>query len=115
MSFCFPSGQLAQLCSDTRLLLGRTSDHEDQFEALVASAEWDGRQAEAALFCAATADANHLRHLLAEQLQRTAASAATVRRLCISAHEQHAAVRQLLANLTGDHPTGAQRTNAVLV
>jgi two-component system cell cycle response regulator DivK len=115
MSLRFPSEQLAALRHDTRLLLERTTDQEDQFEALVASAEWDVRQAEAALFCAATADANHLRHLLGEHLQRTAASAATVRRLCLGARDQHAAVRQLLANLTGDHDAGAQRTNAVLV
>jgi hypothetical protein len=109
------SDQLAALRHDTRELLQRTSDHEDQCEALVASAEWDVRQAEAALFPAATADANHLRHLLAEHLQRTAAAAATVRRLGVGAHEQHAAIRQLLGNLTEDHHAGAHRPNAVLV
>ena len=114
MSLRFPSDQRAALCHDTRLVVERAGDHESQLEALVASAEWDVRQAEAALFSAATSDPNHLRHLLAEQ-QRTAAGAATARRLCISAREQHAAVRQLLANLTGDHYVGAQRANAVLV
>jgi CheY-like chemotaxis protein len=115
MSLRFPSEQLVALRHDTQLALQRTGDHEDQCEALVASAEWDVRQAEAAVFCAATADAKHLRHLLAEHLQRTAASAATVRRLCVCAHKQHAAVRQLLANLTDDHHAGAQRANVVLV
>jgi two-component system, cell cycle response regulator DivK len=115
MSLRSPSEQLADLRHDARLLLEQTADHERQHDALVASAERDVRQAEAALFRASTADPNQLRHLLAVHLQRSAASAATARRLCANAHAQHAAVRQLLAHVADEHHVGAQRTNAVVV
>jgi two-component system, cell cycle response regulator DivK len=115
MSSRLPSELWADLRHDAQRLLERTGDYEGQLEALVASAERDVRQAEAALACAANADPNHLRHLLAVQLHRSAAGAASARRFRVSAHEQHAGMHQLLAHVAGDPRAGAQRTNAVLV
>jgi CheY-like chemotaxis protein len=115
MSLRSPSDQPADLGDDARLLVERTGDLESQLEALVASADRDVRQAEAALSCGANADANHVKHLLAVQLQRSAAGAAAARRVCGSAHELHAAVRHLRAHVAGDHHPSVPRTNAVLV
>jgi two-component system, cell cycle response regulator DivK len=115
MSLRFPSEQLADFRHDARVLIERTADQEGQLEALAASAERDVQHAEAALSHAAACDVNQLRHLLAAQLQRSAAGAETVRRLCVGAQQQHAAVRQLLAHFEGDPGTGVQCPNAVLV
>ena len=54
MSLRSSSEQLADLRDDARLLIERTGDQQVQLEALVASAEWDVTQAEAALLEATT-------------------------------------------------------------
>ena len=113
MSLRSHSEQLADLRGDARLLIERTGDQQVQLEALVASAEREVRQAEAALFQAR--DVNEVRQLLSAQLHRSAAGAATARRLCVSARQQHAAARELLAHLGDDHGPGPQRPHAVLV
>jgi two-component system, cell cycle response regulator DivK len=113
MSLRSPSEQLADLRDDARLLIERTVDQQVQLEALVASAEWDVRQAEAALFQAR--DVDEVRRLLSAPLHRSEAGAATARQLCVSARQQQAAARQLLAHLGDDHGPGPQRPNAVLV
>jgi two-component system, cell cycle response regulator DivK len=113
MSLRSPSEQLADLRDDARLLIERTVDQQAQLEALVASAESDVRQAEAALFQAR--DVDEVRRLLSAQLHRSEAGAATARRLWASGRQQHAAARQLLAHLGDDHGPGPQRPNAVLV
>jgi CheY-like chemotaxis protein len=58
---------------------------------------------------------DEVRRLLSAQLHRSEAGAATARRLCVSARQQHAAARQLLAHLGDDHGSGPQPPNAVLV
>ena len=113
MSLRSSSEQLADLRHDARLLIERTDDQQVQLEALVASAEWDVRQAEAALFQASDMDQG--RRLLSAQLHRSEAGAATARRLWVSARQQHAAACQLLAHLGDDHGPGPQRPTAVLV
>ena len=107
-----PPEQLADLRDDARLLIERTGDQQVQLEALVASAEWDVTQAEAAL--SEATDVDEVRHLLSAQLHRSEAGAATAR-LCGSARQQHAAARQLLAHLGDVHGPVPQRPNAVLV
>ena len=56
MSLRSPFEQLADLRDDARLLIEQTGDQQAQLEALVASAESDVRQAEAALFQAGDVD-----------------------------------------------------------
>jgi two-component system, cell cycle response regulator DivK len=109
-----PSEQLVDLRQDVQLLIERTRDQEGQLEALVASAERDTHEAEAALSHAADPNVD-IPHLLAAQVQRSAAGAATARRLCVGAHEQHAAARQLQAHLGGDQRWGTQCAHGVLV
>src|ERR671913_250473 len=99
MSLQSPSEQLVHLRDDVQLLIECTFDQEGQLEALVASAERDVRQAQAAVSDAANAEVDEVRRLLAAQLQRSAAGAATARRLCVDAHRQHTAARQLLEHL----------------
>jgi two-component system, cell cycle response regulator DivK len=113
MSLRSSSEQLADLRDDARLLIERTGDQQVQLEALVASAEFDVRQAEAALFQAGDVDQG--RRLLSAQLHRSEAGAATARRLWVSARQQHAAACQLLAHLGDDHGPRPQRPTAVLV
>ena len=115
MSLGSPSERLADLRHDARLLIERTGDQEGQLEALAASAQRDVQHAEAAVSHATDLDVDQIRHLLSAQLQRTMAGAATVRRLCVSAHQQHAAARQLLARLGGEYRGSAHCPNAVLV
>jgi CheY-like chemotaxis protein len=116
MSLPFAFQQLAELRHDARLLIERADDQEGQLEAFVAAVERDMRHAEAAISHAADdLDADEVQHLLFAQLQRSAAGAAAARRLLNSAHQQHAATRQLLAHLDRDHSIGAQRPTAVLV
>jgi CheY-like chemotaxis protein len=115
MSHLLPPDQFAQLRDDAQLLIRGTGDHEGQLEALVAMSEADVRHAEASIAHAADLDLDDVRHLLAAQLQRSAASAVTARRLCASAHQQHAAARRLLKRLGDDRGTAAQWPNAVLV
>jgi CheY-like chemotaxis protein len=115
MSLQFDPDQLADLRDDAQLLIRGTGNHEGQLEALVAVSEGDVRHAEAAISHAADLDLDDVRHLLAAQLQRSAASAATARRLCASAHQQHAAACRLLKHLGGDRGVATQCPNAVLV
>ena len=98
-----------------RLLVERTGEQEDQLKALVATAERDVRHGEAALSQSTDADVNHVRNLLSVQVQRSAAGAASARRICVSAHQQHAAARQLLTHLGGDCRAGDVHLHAVLV
>jgi CheY-like chemotaxis protein len=56
-----------------------------------------------------------VQRLLAAQLQRSAAGAATARQLCAGAHQQHAAASQLLAHLDAGQRELTQCSNAVLV
>lgn len=115
MSLRFTSEQLADLRHDARILIERAGDQEGQLEALVVAAERDIRQAEAAVSHSTDLDLDEIRHLLSAQLQRSTAGAATVRQLCVGAHQQHAAARRLLAHLDRDHGAGAPCPHAVLV
>jgi len=115
MSLRFTSEQLSDLRHDARLLIERVGDQEGQLEALFAAAERDVLRAKEAVSHAAHLDLDHIRQLLSAQLQRSTAGAATVRQLCVGAHQQHASARRLLAHLGGAESAGARRQNAVLV
>jgi CheY-like chemotaxis protein len=115
MSLGLPPDQLADLRDDAQLLIRETGDHEGQLDALVAVSDGDVRHAEAAISHAADLDLDDVRHMLAAQLRRSAASAATARRLRASAHQQHAAACRLLTHLGGDRAGAPQYPNAVLV
>jgi two-component system, cell cycle response regulator DivK len=116
MSLRFASEQLAHLRQDAQLLIDRTGDQEGQLEALVAAAEGDLRQAEAAVSRAADAlDVGEVRHLLSGQVERRAAGAATAKRLLAGAHQQHAAACRLLEDLNGGRSVRAESPNGVLV
>ena len=115
MSLQSDDDQLTELRRYARLLVERTGEQEDQLEALVASAERDVHQGEAALSQSTGADVNHVRKLLSTQVQRSAEGAASARRICVSAHQQHAAARQLLTHLDGDGRGDGERPHAVLV
>jgi two-component system, cell cycle response regulator DivK len=114
MSLRSHSDQLAQVRHHARLLVEHAGAHEAELEALVAAAERDVQLAEAAL---SRLDANlvEVRPLLSARLRRSVAGAATVRRLCVDAHQQHAAARQLLAHLGAHHTPDAPCPEAVLV
>jgi len=91
MSLRFAREQLVDLRHHAQRLIDRAGDHEGQLEALVASAEGDVRQAEAAVSHAAQdLDVGDVRHLLSGQLDRSAAGAAAAKRLLAGAHHQHA-------------------------
>jgi len=110
-----PSERLANLCLDARLLIEQAGDHEAQLEALLAAAEGDTRQAEAAMAHSADLGMDEVQHLLSQQLQRSSAGVAAARRICVGAHQQHAAAQRLLADLEGHQIAGATSSNAVLV
>jgi CheY-like chemotaxis protein len=110
-----PSEQLARLHDNARLLTDHAREQEAELEALVASAERDVRQAESALSRAGDRGVDEVRHLLSAQLQRSVADAASARRLCDGAHQQHAAACRLLASLGSDDAAPPQRPTAVLV
>jgi len=110
-----PSERLANLCLDARLLIEQAGDHEAQLEALLAAAEGDTRQAEAAMAHSADLGMDEVQHLLSQQLQRSSAGVAAARRICVGAHQQHAAAQRLLAHLEGHQLADATSSNAVLV
>ena len=110
-----PSERLANLCLDARLLIEQAGDHEAQLEALLAAAEGDTRQAEAAMAHSADLGMDEVQHLLSQQLQRSSAGVAAARRICVGAHQQHAAAQRLLAHLEGHQIADATSSNAVLV
>jgi|GEM_PF-15987 CheY-like chemotaxis protein len=110
-----PSERLANLCLDARLLIEQAGDHEAQLEALLAAAEGDTRQAEAAMAHSADLGMDEVQHLLSQQLQRSSAGVAAARRICVGAHQQHAAAQRLLADLEGHQIADATSSNAVLV
>jgi two-component system cell cycle response regulator DivK len=114
MSIQSQSEQLAHLRHHVRLLVERTGDHNDRVEELAASAERDLLRVETAASHATTADVDEARALLSAHLRQTAAGVATARRLCVSAHAQHAAACRLLADLDEGH-ADRRRPNAVLV
>ena len=107
--------RLADLLHDARLLMEQAGDQEAQLEALVGAAERDTRDAEAAVSDSADLGMAEIHELLSLQVQRSAAGAAAARRICIAAHQQHAAAQRLLAHLDGDQIAGGQSSNAVLV
>jgi CheY-like chemotaxis protein len=115
MSLRFPPDQFADFRDDAQLLIRGTGDHEGQLEALVAASDGDVRHAKAAISHAADLDLDDVRHLLVAQLQRSAASAATARRLCASAHQQHAAACRLMKHLGGDGDAATQCPNAAVL
>jgi two-component system, cell cycle response regulator DivK len=116
MSSQFAFERLADVRHDAQLLIERTDDQQDQLEALVAAAEGDVRQAEAAASHADHLDVDDLRHLLSAQFERSLAAAAVARCLLAGAHEQHAAARRLLADLRdGDYAAGERSSQTVLV
>lgn len=104
-------------------LVDRAGMHENDLQALVATADMHIRHAEEALSDAV--DATHgrgeyLRAVLRTQLQQSQDDAATARKLCAGAHVQHEAAGLLLAHLDGDrfaqHRTEPhRRIDAVLV
>jgi two-component system cell cycle response regulator DivK len=116
VSLRFASEQLADLRHDTQLLIDGAGEQEGQLDAFVAATERDVRSAEAAVTHAAHhVHVDEVRQLLSAQLERSAAGAATTKRLLAGAHRQHAAACRLLALLDGSRPAGAQCANAVLV
>ena|SRR5688500_12907945 len=116
MSLRFASEQLAELRHDAQLLIERAGDQEGQLEALVAATHGDLRHAEAAVSQSAVdLDVGDVRHLLSDQLERSAAGAAAAKRLLAGAHHQHAAACRLLEDLNGGRSARAGRPNAVLV
>jgi two-component system, cell cycle response regulator DivK len=115
MSLRFPE-QLADLRHNAWLLTERADDQEGQLEVYVAAAERDVRHVEAAISQAADAlTVDEVRHLLSEQLARSAAGAAAARRLLVGAHEQHAEACRLLGHLDDARSTGVPGRDAVLV
>jgi len=58
---------------------------------------------------------DEVQHLLSQQLQRSSAGVAAARRICVGAHQQHAAAQRLLADLEGHQIADATSSNAVLV
>lgn len=115
MSLHFNDEQLAELRHCAQQLIKRSGEHEDQLETLVASAEGDVQHADAAFSQATDSDANQLRELFSAQVQRSGAGAAAVRRLCVTARQQHAVARQLLTRLGVDRSAGEKYPHAVLV
>src|SRR6476620_10027748 len=116
MAFRSASDRLTNVRKDAQLLLQRAEDQEDQLEALVAAADGDLLNAEAAVSDAADRlDVAEVRHLLSAQFDRSAAGAAGARRLLAGAHQQSAEVRQLLTHLNSDHNRGMPLQSAVLV
>jgi two-component system, cell cycle response regulator DivK len=114
MSIQSLSEQLASLTHHARLLVERTGDYTDLVEQQAASAERDLRRVETAASHATTADVDEARSLLSGHVRQTAAGAAIARRLCVSAHAQHAAACRLLADLD-ERSADGRRPNAVLV
>jgi two-component system, cell cycle response regulator DivK len=121
MSLSFSSGQPASIRDEARVLAERASDYKRHAESLVAAAEANVRDAEAALSDAL--DATHgcvdrLRSLLGTQLQQSLVGAATARQLCVGAREQQIAADQLLLHLDDSSIDGGRtepRDDAVLV
>src|SRR5579872_6762544 len=114
MSPRLSSEQLADLRQDALLLIEQAREHVAAVEALVAATERDTREAKAAVSHIADLG-TEIRDLLSQQLQRSAAGAAAVRRLWVGANQQHAAAGRLLAHVDGYQVGGEPRTNAVLV
>jgi len=96
-------------------LIEQAGDHEAQLEEFVAAAERDTRHAEAAVSHSAHLGMDEVQHLLSQQLQRSSAGAVAARRICVGAHQQHAAAQRLLAHLEGHQIADATSSNAVLV
>src|SRR4029078_11169626 len=116
MSLRFAREQLADFRHHAQLLIERAGDQEGQLEALVAAAEGDVRQAEAAVSHAAQdLDVGEVRHLLSCHLDRSAAGAAAAKRVLAGAHQQDAAACRLLEDLDGSRSPGAESPKAVLV
>ena len=115
MSFPPHSGRRADLRDDAQLLVEQAGDQEEQLEALVALAEHDLRQAQAAMGGASGADGDQVRQLLFADLQRSTTAAATARRLSLGAHLQHVAARRLLAEVAADRRADGPGSKAVLV
>ena len=108
-------GQLADLRHDAQLLVEQAGDQEEQIEALFAAAERDLLQAQAAIADATCLNLDQVLQLLSAELQRSTAAAATARRLCVGAHLQHVAARQVLAHVADDRRATPGCRNAVLV
>ena len=115
MSLRSHSAQLAAVRHSAQRLLDPSRRQEDLLSALVASAERDMRQAEAALARMGDGDLDQIRTMLSEQVERSAACATSARRICVSAQAQHAALCQLLLQLDGGEGGRAETPLAVLV
>jgi two-component system cell cycle response regulator DivK len=116
MSFAFASERLATVRQDAQLLVEYAGDQERQLEAFVVAGEGDVAQAEAAVSQADDRPSvDEVRQLLAAQLARSAAGAASARRLLVGAHHQHAAACRLLQQLPGEDDDLRTVPNAVLV
>src|SRR5687768_9282433 len=92
------SEQRADLCHFSRLLVERAGDYEVRVEELLAAAERTLEHAEAALDAADAHDA-HISHLFRAHALASFAGAVTARQLRMNARQQHAAARQLLADV----------------
>jgi CheY-like chemotaxis protein len=104
------SEQLATIRDEARILVQRAGDHEDDLQALVATADMRVQHAEEALSDAldgAHESLVHLQALLSTQLQRSQDGAETARELWARAHEQRVAAGLLLAHI--DHDLAAER------
>jgi CheY-like chemotaxis protein len=107
------SHELLRVREDARTFVERAGEHERQLEALVAAAESDVRHAEFALsrcLDVAHGSLDDVQRMLGTQLQRVQSSAASVRHLCNSAREQHAAASRLLRCLDDDSGRDDERT-----
>ena len=115
MTLAMESEQLTGIRDDARVLLERTADHEHGLEALVAAADLDLRDAEAALSDALVVARGgaELQGWLGMQLQRSQVGAQTIRQLWAGAHEQHVAAELLLARLDSSVSTSHSRERRV--
>jgi CheY-like chemotaxis protein len=105
MSLPFNPDQLARIRDDARRLADRTRDQEQQLDRLIATAAEGVSLARAALShpLDVTQDCvDRLLETVHSQLQRSAASVDVVRRLSVTAREEHVAADRLLSDLE-DH------------
>lgn len=112
MSAAFSPEQLTHVRSDAQRLADACGSHEDYIAALLASSERDAAEARIAAADGKHEGVDQLRQRLRAQSLRSAASAATVRELCLSARKQHVAALQLLRSMADGNAFASRETRA---
>jgi CheY-like chemotaxis protein len=121
MSFASPSESLADFHDEARRFVEQTRTHAKDIEFLVAAAERDMRDTQAALLLARPWHVLRFRDVLRAQCRRRAEALEVARQLGVDAHAYHVAARRVLAHLTTTPRSGELQTaphlrrNAVLV